>query len=323
MSHPKTRKRKVLSLSEALNLFLTHLEVEGKSPHTTLWYRRRLTLFIAFAGDKPASQLALDDGEGFILFLSKRGKYPDHPKHQQEDDPMSRATLRNYVRAIRGFATYLDAEGITDSNVFKALKLPKDDSRVIEILADAEIVALYDQIRPSSQVGSRLFLIVTLLLDTGMRVGELAGIKLDDIDYQRTRIKVTGKGRKQRFVPFGSTTAKALLRYINHYRPASWSDQLLLNLDGEPMTIQAIMQAVKRLGNKAGVPRLHAHLCRHTFAVKWLRSKGDLFTLQMVLGHEDLSVTRMYVHLAQLDIDVQHRAVSPVDRLGVSSKLRR
>ncbi len=323
MSHPKTRKRKVLSLSEALNLFLTRLEVEGKSPLTTLWYRRRLNRFIAFAGDLPASQLSLDEGERFVLFLSKRGKYPDHPKHQQGEEPMSRATLRNYVRAIRGFATYLNEEGFTETNVFKALKLPKDEARVIEILSDAEIVALYDQIKPSSQIGSRLFLITTVLLDTGMRVGELIGIKLDDIDFQRTRIKVTGKGRKQRFVPFGTTTAKALLRYINHHRPESWSDQLLLNLDGEPMTTQAVMQAVKRLGNKAGVPRLHAHLCRHTFAVKWLRNKGDLFTLQTVLGHEDLSVTRMYVHLAQMDIDVQHRAVSPVDRLGVGGRLRK
>lgn len=323
MSTSKATRRKVLNLSTVLKLFVTQMEIEGKSPYTTTWYGHRVNRLIAFVGDKPVSDLALDDAERFVLHLTRRGKYPDHPTQKQREEPIARATLRNYVRAIRGFSTFLFDQGYTDANVFQRLKMPRDEVRVIEILSDTEIKALYDQITPNSQIGSRLFLMVTLLLDTGMRLGEMAGIKLDDIDFQRTRIKVTGKGRKQRFVPFGSTTAKALLKYINQYRGDSWSDQLLLNLDGEPMSMQAMMQAIKRLGHRAEVPRLHAHLCRHTFAVKWLRNKGDLFTLQTVLGHEDLTITRMYVHLAQVDIDVQHRAVSPVDRLGIGGKLRK
>lgn len=323
MGRSKSKARKELTLTESVQLFILAQEVEGKSPLTINWYQLRLGRFIQFTGDILVSDLSLEHGQRFLLHLSKANKYAGHPKQKERQEPISRATLRNYARAIRGFASYLNAEDITKENVFQRLKMPKDDKRVIEILRDDEIKLLYDQINPSTKIGSRLFLIVTALLDTGIRVGELAGIAMDDIDFRHSRVKVKGKGSKERVVPFGVTTAKAMLNYINHHRAVSWSDRLLLNLDGEPMTIQAMMQSIKRLGVKAGVPRIHAHLFRHTFAVKWLRNGGDLFVLQAVLGHEDLSVTRLYVHLAQQDLEIQHRAVSPVDKLGIARKLRK
>ena len=88
------------------------------------------------------------------------------------------------------------------------------------------------------------------------------------------------------------------------------------------MTAQSLMQTIKRLGVRAGVTRVHAHLFRHTFAVKWRRNKGDVFALQAVLGHEDLSVTRMYIQLARSKTSkLQHRSVSPVDKLGVRAQV--
>ena len=138
----------------------------------------------------------MEHGQRFVLHLSKRNKYADHPKQKERQEPIGRATLRNYVRAIRGFASYLDAEGLTKENVFKRLKSPKDDKRVVEVLSDEEIQALYDNINPSTAIGSRLFVIITLLLDTGIRIGELKGIALDDIDFRHSKVKVQEREAK-------------------------------------------------------------------------------------------------------------------------------
>jgi len=89
------------------------------------------------------------------------------------------------------------------------------------------------------------------------------------------------------------------------------------------MSDRAVTEAVKRLGNRAGIPRLHSHLFRHTFGTNWIKQKGDLISLQTIMGHSDIAVTRTYVTLAQVDLDVQHRSISPLDRLGVGKKLKK
>ena len=94
-------------------------------------------------------------------------------------------------------------------------------------------------------------------------------------------------------------------------------DQVILSVDGTPLTYCALGHMIKRLGKKAGVPRLHAHLFRHTFAVRYLMNGGDVMTLRLILGHATLDVTQMYMHLAESHIKIQHHKFSPVDRLRI------
>jgi site-specific recombinase XerD len=308
---------KMQTLSEALRVFLIEKEVSGRSQATLGFYKGKIEMFVAFVGDKPVKDLTLQDGQNWVLHLRSRHKYSNHPNRLEMQETMTTSTLRGYVRAIKVFASYLNEEGYTRENVFAKLKLPKDTQRVMEILSEEEIRRIYDAIEPGTMRGARMFATVNLLCDTGMRVGELQGIKLDDIDFRQSRVKITGKGDKERVVPFGVTTSKALLAWINRYRPETFDKSVFL------MSRQAIIAAMKRLGERSGVPRLHNHLWRHTFAVRWLRNGGNVFSLQQVLGHSDLSVTKVYMHLAQVDLDNQHRLVSPVDRLGIGKKLRK
>jgi site-specific recombinase XerD len=147
-----------------------------------------------------------------------------------------------------------------------------------------------------------------------MRIGELERISFEDIDFRQHRIKITGKGDKERFVPFGVTTSKAILAWYNLWREDDGDERLF------QMCQHSIAESMKRLGRKVGVERLHPHLWRHTYAVRWLRNGGDVISLQKVLGHSDLEVTKVYIHLAQVDIEDKHRQVSPVDRLGLGKR---
>jgi len=309
--------RKAMNLSEAMQVFLLQKQVDGKSGRTSEYYRSKVQMFIAFVGDKLLRDVTLQDGQEYVLHLASRPRYEGHPYKKPQTEPMSKASLRAYVRGIKVWITYLFEEGYIKTNVFAKLKLPKDQIRVIQVLSDDEIRRVYDSIDPETMMGARLFAIVTLMVDTGLRLGELAGIKLDDIDFKQSRILVTSKGNKQRFLPFGGTTSKAIRRWINIYRPDSNEPSVFL------MSERAIMEAVKRLGVRAGIPRLRCHLFRHTFGTNWIKQRGDLISLQTIMGHSDIAVTRMYVTLAQIDVDVQHRAISPLDRLGVGKKLRK
>ena len=210
---------------------------------------------------------------------------------------MSKATLRGYVRAIKVWASYLYEEGYTKTNVFGRIKLPTDTKRVVEILSDEEIVRIFGAINPNCKLGARMHAILSLLLDTGMRIGELEGISFEDIDFKQHHIKITGKGDKQRYVPFGVTTSRAILAWYNQFREEDGDDRLF------QMSQHSIAEGMKRLGRKVGIERLHPHLWRHTYAVRWLRNGGDVFSLQTVLGHSDLEITKVYIHLAQVDIE--------------------
>jgi site-specific recombinase XerD len=155
---------------------------------------------------------------------------------------------------------------------------------------------------------------VLLLLDTGIRASELCTLTLENTFVKEGYIKVSGKGDKERMVAFGATTKKALMRYLTTFRPQSDDPYLVLTSQGV-ITYTALNHCIKRIGISVGIPRLHPHLFRHTFAVNYLMNGGDIMSLRLMLGHTDISVTQMYLHLAESHVQIQHAKFSPVDRL--------
>jgi len=306
--------KKMVLCSEALRAFVIQKQVDGLSHRSVEFYQGKLAMFVAFVADKPVRDLTLQDGQNWVLHLASRNRYVGHPNKKEVAEPMSKATLRGYVRALKVWVSYLYEEGYTKTNVFARIRLPSDTQRVVDILSEEEIVRLFGAINQGTKFGARMHAILSLLLDTGMRVGELERISFSDIDFRQHRIKITGKGDKERFVPFGVTTSKAVLAWYNIWREDDGDERLF------QMCQHSIAESMKRLGRKVGVERLHPHLLRHTYAVRWLRNGGDVFSLQKVLGHSDLEVTKVYIHLAQVDIDDKHRQVSPVDRLGLGKR---
>ena len=157
-------------------------------------------------------------------------------------------------------------------------------------------------------------------IDTGIRCSELIGLKPKDIDMERGSMKVLGKGSRERMVPIGNGVQKALQRHSFHFRPEpldTEAEELFLSLDGNPLSVNAIKLLFARLAKKSGVKRLHAHLCRHTFATNYLINGGDVFSLQQILGHSTLEMVRNYVNLASTQVTIQHRKFSPVDRMNL------
>jgi integrase/recombinase XerC/integrase/recombinase XerD len=172
---------------------------------------------------------------------------------------------------LKVFGTWLHEDGLTSHNIFARLKRPKLPKSVIKILTEQEIHSILDSINPNCFLGARQYLIALLLLDTGIRASELCTLTLPNIFIDENKILVKGKGRKERIVPFANGTKRALIRYINTWRPepvGGGIDSLILSVNGTPLTYNGLSLAIRRLGMRAGVPRLHAHLFRHTIRIR-------------------------------------------------------
>lgn len=321
------REKMEITLSTLIDLFAATKQIEGNSPRTIVWYVRTLSRFVNSVGtDQPAKlgDIDIHDARAFVASLQEaKVRYADHPLRKPEEGKLAAITVHGYVRAIKTFGAWLREEGYTGSNIFEKLKRPKVPKPVIEILSDQEIDRLFSSINPNSFLGSRLYVIVLLLLDTGIRASELCTLTVENTFVDDGYVKVHGKGGKDRIVPFGTTTRKALIRYIATFRPEPLDpddSHLILSSSCAELTYYGLFHTIKRLGKKVEVPRLHPHLFRHTFAVRYLMNGGDVMTLKLMLGHTTLDVTQIYMHLAEAHVQIQHHKFSPVDRLGLARR---
>ena len=147
----------------------------------------------------------------------------------------------------------------------------------------------------------------------------MANLKLSDAHIEQGYLKVMGKGARERVVPIGVSAQRSLLRHLYYLRPEPLRpdvDSFFLTAEGRPLTVGCVQLMLKRVGRASGMSRLHAHLCRHTFATSYLMNGGDVFSLQQILGHSSLEMVRRYVTLASAQVTVQHRKFSPMDRMN-------
>jgi len=157
-----------------------------------------------------------------------------------------------------------------------------------------------------------------LLLDSGLRISELLSLEAGRVDWLSCSATVMGKGRKERSVPFSAKTAQALLEYAQaRSKSPIKSDRLFLGKTGKPICRSKARKLILRYGRDAGIEgvRLSPHTLRHTFAVLYVRNGGDSFSLQQILGHSTLEMTRRYVNLASRDVAEQHKKFSPMEAL--------
>lgn len=236
------------------------------------------------------------------------GKFTTHLLEDggKQGQPLARASVRSYVQATRVFLKWVaDPEG-GGAAVGASPKLPKKQTLVVDVLSREEIGRMENAARTE-----RDRLIIRVLADTGMRLGELLGLKVDDIWEQRKGeyfLKVTGKGSKDRLVPLAPKLRQRLGRFLVG-RHAEGSDHLFVALrkgaDGGygDLTISGAEQCVRLAAIEAGITkRVYPHLLRHSFATAWVRSGGNLISLRNVLGHFDLSmISGTYSHLDNSD----------------------
>ncbi|MFC1871410.1 tyrosine-type recombinase/integrase [Chloroflexota bacterium] len=314
---------KAHKLSELIEYYEVCNRAEGKSPKTISWYSANLKSFRNYVKSRhlPDSLDTIDTKllREYVLYLMKRTRYDGHPYTPAKTELLSSATIHGHVRTLRAFFNWLVVEGLSQNNHAKDLKPPKVSRKVVSTLSDEEIGAILNTFStsPSDARNQTLFMI---LLDTGLRIGELVNLKMDDVHMDEGYLKVMGKGRKERIVPFGNNAQRALQRYLFRFRPKPnnpVTNNVFLSISSQPLTENSMKLMFTRLAKRSGVCRLHAHLCRHTFATRFLINGGDVFSLQQILGHSTLEMVRHYVNLASSHIAIQHQKFSPLDRLNL------
>jgi integrase/recombinase XerD len=207
----------------------------------------------------------------YLVYLRKRNRYDGHAYTPAQNQLLSTATIHGHVRTLRAFFGWAAREELIEINPAAVIKPPRIASKVITTLSDEEIRAIINVFNPRLPSDSRNQTIFMVLLDTGLRIGELIGLKVCDIHLDDGLLKVVGKGNKERIVPIGSNAQRALQRYLFRYRsqPADASvENVFLSNCGRPLTDNSVKLMFSRLARKSGVARLHARLCRHTFATR-------------------------------------------------------
>ena len=314
---------KAHKLSELIDYYEVCNRAEGKSPKTISWYSANLKSFRNYVKSRhhPDSLDTIDTKllREYVLYLMKRTRYNGHPYTPAKTELLSSATIHGHVRTLRAFFNWLVVEGLAQNNPARDLKPPKVSRKVVSTLSDEEIGAILNtfSISPSDARNQTLFM---LLIDTGLRISELVNLKMDDVHMDEGYLKVMGKGKKERIVPIGNNAQRALQRYLFRFRPKPnnpVTNNVFLSTRSQPLTENSMKLMFTRLAHRSGVYRLHAHLCRHTFATRFLINGGDVFSLQQILGHSTLEMVRHYVNLASSHIAIQHQKFSPLDRLNL------
>jgi len=304
---------------------------EGKSPATIVIVTSSVRYLMAFLKAQGIStdigEIGVEQIRSFTLHLQSRRKFASHPYTRPQGGNLSGTTINDYLRALRSFWSWAQAEGYIHKNPFSLLKIPKAPKRLIPSFATEQLAGLIEAVDLSNSQGQRDYTMILLLVDTGLRVSELTGLKADDVNLERRTLKVWGKGAKERIVPFGVRVQKALLRYFNFHRsePATpLTREFFLTDSGEPLKARRVQSIIKHYGEKAGIKgiRCSPHTLRHTAAVMWIRNGGDVFSLQQILGHSSLEMVRVYVNLAQSDVEAAHRRYSPADNIVFKTSSR-
>lgn len=305
-----------IPLTTLVEEYLTVCRLEGKTPKTLRGYREKLRRALKTMDGATLADFNLINVRDHIASLQTSPKFAGHPFIAVKDNPVSAMTVRNHVRALTAFASWLEREEYTKTNVLSRLRPPKAPKKVMQTLTPEEISRILAGINTSTANGCRNAAIVCLFLDSGLRSAELQELRMPDVHLEDGWLKVMGKGQKERIIPFGNRTARLIQQYINRFRPKIHGVELLfLNIYGEPLTEDAISSLFRRIAKRFRIPRLHVHLLRHTYATNFLIGGGDSLTLQKILGHETLEMTRRYVDQVASQVTVLNERYSPVDRL--------
>ena len=255
--------------------------------------------------------------EKYLVYLQVR---PSQLGKRSPKPRLSASSVETHYRRLKTFFAWLKQHGYIEANPFDLIQHPKIEERVIPTVSDQQILDLLELVDPrlARTRGERFRAlrnraIIWLLVDTPIRRAELAGLSVDSVDLNAGTLKVMGKGRRERIMPLGETSLLALWDYLQVRN--SRLSHLWLDEHGYPLAAQGIYMLLKRLGKRAGIPNLHTHRFRHTFATGYLRSGGSERYLRIVGGWRRIPGTYFRTIDAE-DVARVHRQLSPGDRLS-------
>ena len=285
-------------LADEIAAFDRHLADErGVSRHTRAAYGRDLGRFAVFLStlfwNRPLEKIAARDVDALAVRA-----YLAHLRA----DGLAKASLGRHLSALRTFFAFLKREGRVDANPAKAIATPRKESSLPRTLSVPEAGAVVEARGREGALGARDRALLELLYATGLRVSELVGLRLEDVDLSARQVRTVGKGRKERIVPFGRPAAEAIRTWLKAraaLAPAARdADFVFLNAKAGRLTDRSVRRVLDRAMRGAEVAR-HAspHALRHSFATHLLAAGADLRSIQELLGHASLSTTQKYTHL--------------------------
>jgi site-specific recombinase XerD len=322
----QTKRRVIAMLIEA---YLQD-HIGGNSSEKTIeWHRTALGLMRLFFEEElditGIDEVEADDISAWFAHMrstpAARGKV------------RSERTIQTYARSARAFFHWLLRRGTLEHNPFDRVVFPKVGRPLIQTISDEEFEKLLLACAPPNETGPfaeraavRNRAILWLLFDTGIRVSELTNLRMDDLDRKKGVVTVLGKGSKERRIALGQNCLRNLSYYLDRHRPdeeelAAWGssgeNHIFLSETRQPLTKNGMEMLFKRLKARAGImgKRISPHIFRHTFAMNYLIKSNDPFSLQELLGHEDLTTVLNYIHMNDTVLQEQKRKFSPGDHL--------
>lgn len=271
----------------ALDAYLRHLSADrGLRPLTLRNYRQDIEGLLAYLSDRDIDTLDRHIMRDYLTSLN--GTSP--------------ASLRRKISTIRGFYEWLASEGHIDSSPLQSENgLPKMGRKLPDVLTQPEVTALLEAPDVGTLEGTRDRAMLETLYATGIRLGEIHGLDLPDVNMASHTLRVTGKGNKEREVLFGLPAHKSLEDYYpaRHLMALPTEPTVFVNRDGVRMARASIESMVRKYGKRALGKRVHTHTLRHTFATHMIDGGADLRVVQELLGHASVSTTALYLHVSQ------------------------
>ena len=272
--------------------FKAYLKLElGLSENSIEAYLNDVAKLSSFATEvsKDLNQLSLEDLFSFMKWLTELG--------------LAERSQARIVSGVKAYYNYLVLERLIDASPAELLEVPKLTRKLPEVLEHNEIESMLQTMDMSKPSAQRDRAIIEVMYSCGLRVSELLGLKINDIDYLEQLVLVTGKGNKQRLIPIGSEALKHTQLYLNHIRnqqaeSKSGAGILFLNNRGGALSRVYVFKLIKRLAAEAGIRKnVSPHTLRHSFATSLVEAGADLRAVQQMLGHKSITTTEIYTHL--------------------------
>ena len=291
MADKATRAHKRTAAEKSIDQFLRVLREQNASVHTIKAYAGDLDGFAAYIGPRDWKRIDHVVIRGFLSHLYEKG--------------LGKTSVARALAAVRSLYRWLAQEGIVEQNPAKLVSTPKIPKKLPRVPTIEEINSVFDGAMPdASAFPERDRLLFELLYGCGIRNSELIGINLEDVRVSAEAILIRGKGKKERYVPFGGAAAEALSGYLP-VRQKLLADKrkstgaLLVNHRGGRLTTRSVGRIVKKIAVAKGLsPDVHPHTLRHAFGTHMLEEGADLRAIQELLGHERLSTTQRYTQLS-------------------------
>ena len=276
--------------------FLTYLEKERRfSLHTVESYKEDVSFFVGFLSDNKKSVNEVDVAliRGYLLELTNSG--------------LSKSTIKRNIAALKHFYKFLFLRNYISNEPFELITSPKQEEKLPDFLSDDEIVQLLEaNRRRTDELSSRDQAILELMFASGLRASEVVNLTLQSLYLRERIIRVFGKGKKERIVPFTNSCRECLEEYLNVTRRKlldknvnrSKENHVFLNSRGEKLTNRGLEYIMEEIEKKTGCyMKLHPHKLRHSFATSLLSKGADLRTIQEFMGHESIGTTQVYTHV--------------------------